>query len=210
MRVRRVSSVESFGDPAAPAWQDIPAQAVEMTAAPLGLQPTEYIQVSWEEREYGALEEVSARAIHDGTTASVHLSWASEKPSSGAGESFPDAAALAFPVRGEPILMQMGSDDAPMQFIQWQASKKEARSVIARGIGSSLPGEDTGQTARAAWSAGRWSVVFSRRLAGGGNSAKLVPGETTQIGFAVWNGSNEERAGIKAVSVDWTDFELEG
>ncbi|MEM7425722.1 MAG: ethylbenzene dehydrogenase-related protein [Pseudomonadota bacterium] len=210
MRVRRVSSVDSYGDPAAPAWQEIPVEAIEMTPAPLGLQPTEYIQVSWDERDYGEIEEVSTRAIHDGTAAAVHLSWASEKPSSGAGESFPDAAAVAFPVRGDPILMQMGSDDAPMQFIQWQASRKEARSVVAKGIGSSLAGEDTGQKAKAAWSAGRWSVVFSRLLGGGDNSAKLVPGEATQIGFAVWNGSNEERAGIKAVSIEWTEFELEG
>ena len=181
-----------------------------MIPAPLGLQPTEYIQVSWEERGYGELDQVAVRAIHDGERASVHLSWASDKPSSGAGEGFPDAAALAFPVRGEPILMQMGSPEEPMQFVQWQASKKEARSVIAKGIGSSLPGEETGQTAKATWSAGRWSVVFSRRLDGTGESAKLVAGETTQIGFAVWNGSNEERAGIKAVSVDWTEFELEG
>ncbi len=210
MRVRKVSSVDAFGDPAAPVWQDIPAEAVEMTPAPLGLQPTEYIQVSWEDRGYGEVEEVSARAVHDGSRAAVHLSWASQKPSTGAGEGFPDAAAIAFPVRGEPILMQMGSGDAPMQFVQWQASRKEARSVIAKGIGSTLSGADTGQTAKAAWSAGRWSVVFSRQLIGDGESARLVPGEKTQIGFAVWNGSNEERAGIKAVSADWTEFELEG
>ena len=78
--------------------------------------------------------------------------------------------------------------------------KRQARSVLAKGIGSTLPGASVDETANGSWSGGRWTVVFTRSLAGSGESASLVPGSTTQIGIAVWNGSNEERAGIKAVS----------
>lgn len=209
MRVQKVNQIAEFADPAAPRWSGVEAMDIEMVPAPLGLQPTEYIQVSWEDRPYGLLELASVRAVHDGSAIAVQLSWADAQPSTGAGEGFPDGAALAFPVRGEPELMQMGSPEAPMQFVQWQASKKQARSVLAKGIGSTVPGAPVAETASGAWSGGRWTVVFTRSLTGAGESANLVPGGTTQIGIALWNGTNEERAGIKAVSADWTAFALD-
>ncbi len=209
MRVQNVRSIADFTEPQSPGWGAVDATEVEMVPAPLGLQPNEYVQVSWEDRPYGLLELARLRAVHDGAKIAVQLSWADAQPSTGAGEGFPDGAALAFPVRGEPELMLMGSPEAPMQFVQWQASKKEARSVLAKGIGSSLPGEPVGETAKASWSGGLWTVVFTRSLAASGESAILVPGSTSQIGIAVWNGSNEERAGIKAVSPDWTALSLD-
>ena len=209
MRVQNVRSIADYAEPQSPGWGSVDATEVEMVPAPLGLQPNEYVQVSWEGRPYGLLERASLKAVHDGAKIAVHLSWADVQPSTGAGEGFPDGAALAFPVRGEPELMLMGSPDAPMQFVQWQASKKEARSVLAKGIGSSLPGEPVDETAKASWSGGLWTVVFTRSLAGSGESANLVPGSASQIGIAVWNGSNEERAGIKAVSPDWTALTLD-
>jgi hypothetical protein len=43
----------------------------------------------------------------------------------------------------------------------------------------------------------------------GDDVAPLVAGEKTGIGFALWEGANEERAGIKAFSVDWLDLTLD-
>lgn len=209
MRVQKVTAIADFTDPASPRWAGVEGADIEMVPAPLGLQPTEYVQVSWEERPYGLLEQASVKAVHDGQAIAVQLTWADAQPATGAGEGFPDGAALGFPVRGEPELMQMGSAEAPMQFVQWQASKKQARSVLAKGIGSSLPGAPVSETATGAWSGGRWTVVFTRSLQGEGESANLVPGSDSQIGIAVWNGSNEERAGIKAVSPDWTPLALD-
>ncbi len=209
MRVQKVDTIAEYTDPPSPGWASVEMAEIEMIPAPLGLQPTEYIQVSWEERAYGALEQASLRAVHDGTTIAVQVIWDDPQPATGAGEGFPDGAAIAFPVRGEPELMQMGSPEAPMQFVQWQASKKQARSVLAKGIGSTVPGAAVGETANGSWSGGRWTVVFTRTLAGEGESASLVPGSNTQIGIAVWNGTNEERAGIKAVSADWTALALD-
>jgi DMSO reductase family type II enzyme heme b subunit len=48
-----------------------------------------------------------------------------------------------------------------------------------------------------------------RTLAGGPEAATLVAGASTLIGFAVWNGTNEERAGLKAVSKDWTPLDID-
>ena len=38
----------------------------------------------------------------------------------------------------------------------------------------------------------------------------LAAGKKTGVGFALWRGANDERAGIKAFSIDWAELELEG
>jgi len=181
-----------------------------MLPAPLELQNNEYVRASWEGRPYGELGEIETASVHDGTQIAVLVNWASAQANTGAGEGFPDAAAIAFPVRGEPILHQMGSKETPIHFLQWLARGNIVRSVLAEGMGSSRTGGAANEAVAAGWSAGRWSVVFTRTLKGSPDVSGLVAGAATTIGFAVWDGGNEERAGIKAVSVEWTDLEIEG
>ncbi len=209
MQSRRVADIDSYLDPAAAVWSSEAANRIDMIPAPLGLQPTDHIIATWENRPYGEAEWADLKSVHDGETLAVHISWSCAKISIGASEGFPDAAAIAFPVRGEPILLSMGSSDAPMHMLQWKAKGNETRSVLAEGIGSSLPGPSVSENGKGGWSQGIWSVVFSRSLNAPENASPLSAGMTTLIGVAVWNGTNEERAGIKAVSGDWTDFILE-
>ncbi len=209
MQSLKVTDISGFLDPVARPWNGIAAERVDMMPSPLGLQPNDYIIASWEERPYGELEVLSAASVHDGQRIAVRLVWEKDKPSAGAGEGFPDAAAIAFPVRGDPLLMQMGSADAPIHALQWRARGNETRSVNAEGIGSSKPGPDVAAAGKGGWSGGNWHVVMTRNLAVPQGGAVLVSGHATRIGFAVWNGHNEERAGIKAVSLDWIDLELE-
>lgn len=209
MLVKRVSDVAAFNDPAAGVWQEVGNTSLELVPAPLGLQPNDYIIVSWEGRPYGEVSAINASAVHDGKRLAVRLNWQKARPDTGAGEGFADSVALAFPVRGEPLITEMGTPDAPIHALQWVARKNEIRSVIAKGIGTSNEGATMEETVNAGWSQGAWSVVLQRNLAGSGEVANLAPGVQTKIGFAVWDGGNQERAGIKAVSADWTEFELE-
>ena len=107
-----------------------------------------------------------------------------------------------------PDITSMGTPKAPIHLLHWMARKNALRAVVAQGIGSSMEGADVAQSVKAGWTQGRWSVVFTRSLIAGKQAVSLVPGTQSQIGFAVWDGSNEERAGIKAVSADWTDFQI--
>ena len=190
-------------------WQAVPAETVELVPAPMEMQPNGFIQAQYRDREYGKTPMIEAQSVHDGITLAVRLRWPAEKPFNGGREGFPDGAAIAFPVKGEPALWTMGTEDEPVQFIQWRALKNEVRSVVAWGIGSSLPGTGVGEAVTAGWSQGHWTIVMLRTLAGGAEAATLSIGQTAQIGFAVWNGSNEERAGLKAVSVDWTPLQID-
>ena len=54
-----------------------------------------------------------------------------------------------------------------------------------------------------------WQVVFTRVLGHGAGVAPLLAGKKTGIGFALWRGANDERAGIKAFSIDWTELALD-
>ena len=56
-------------------------------------------------------------------------------------------------------------------------------------------------------------MVFSRPLHVGGaegGGVEFAPGARTKVAFAVWNGSNGERAGIKAFSQTWLSLKIEG
>lgn len=190
-------------------WQTVPSEAVELVPAPLEMQPNGFIQAQYRNHEYGKTPMIEAQSVHDGANVAVRLRWPAEKPFNGGREGFPDGAAIAFPVKGEPALWTMGTEDEPVQFIQWRALKNEVRSVVAWGIGSSLPGTGVGEAVTAGWSQGHWTIVMLRTLAGGPEAATLEPGASTRIGFAVWNGSNDERAGLKAVAIDWIPFDLD-
>lgn len=209
MQSVKITTIADYAATTAAGWQQVPAETVEMMPAPVEMQPNGFIQANWRDRPYGQLASLEAQSVHDGTTIAVRLRWASEKPETGGREGFPDGAAIAFPIKGEPVLWSMGNEDEPVQFIQWQAMKNKIRSVVAWGIGSSVPGTPVSESVTAGWSQGHWTIVMLRTLAGGPEAATLKPGTDTQIGYAVWNGSNEERAGIKAVSADWSPLKID-
>jgi DMSO reductase family type II enzyme heme b subunit len=60
------------------------------------------------------------------------------------------------------------------------------------------------------WSDGRWTVVMRRPLAVDlpDDGVSLAPGELASVAFAVWDGSHQDRAGQKAITI-WQDLELE-
>lgn len=206
MKTRRVGDVAPLLDPTDPGWSAAPVERIGMMPTPLAMQPTEYIRNSWKDRAYGATAAIEVAAVHDGSRWALRAVWNGVSP---AGKDFPDALAIALPVRGEPVLVLMGAPDAPIHFLRWQANKPGAKSQLATGIGRSAPGPALDCSARAHAEGGRWQVVVSRPLGGAGDVAPLLAGATTGIGFAVWVGGNDERGGIKAFSIDWAELVLD-
>lgn len=206
MRSPRVSHIREYLDPAAPGWPSAPAELVAMIPTPLGMQPTEYVRKSWDNRPYGAVKEVRVASVHDGHSWALRASWSGVSP---AGGDFPDALAVALPVSGKPVLATMGAPGAAIHILRWQAGKDGVRSVLATGIGQSQPGPAIQASAQAQAAGDTWSVVVSRPLGAGKDVARLAAGGRTGIGFAIWRGGNDERAGIKAFSIDWAELVLD-
>lgn len=207
MRTRRVKDVAPLLEPGAAGWDAAGFEPVKMMPAPLAMQPTEYIRVKWEGREYGHDPRLHVASVHDGKRWALCARWTGVSPS---GIDFPDAIAVALPVRNDPPLIVMGMENAPIQYLRWQSNKPAPRSVIATGIGRSETGpvmEATGAKSRT--DGEHWDVVITRPLGGEGDVAPLLAGQATKIGFAVWRGANDERGGIKAFSIDWIELALD-
>lgn len=207
MRTLRVKDAAVFLDPTSSDWDGVSPELVPMVPTPVAMQPTEYIRNSWEGKKHGQIESIEVASIHDGTTWALRVNWEGVSPER---MDFPDSLAVALPVRGEPILMLMGAEDAPIQFLRWKSNKEEGFSQLATGIGLSTK-EAHGLTceAQAHSKDDQWSVVVSRPLGEGGDIAPLAAGELSKVGFAIWLGRNDERAGIKAFSVDWLELALD-
>lgn len=206
MRSQRVANISDYLAPGGPAWERVAADEVRLMPTPLPMQPTPYIRNSWENRPYGAAKSLHAASVHDGETWAIRVTWQGVSP---AGTDFPDALVIAMPVSGKPALITMGGDGAPVHYLRWAANKEKLQFIVATGIGSSRTGAKVKGTAQGEASGDTWNVVITRALAYGKDVAPLVAGKKTQIGFAVWRGANDERAGIKAFSIDWAELALD-
>ena len=203
MKAARVSDIDVYVPPRAGAWSQVASTRVPLMPAPLPMQPTEYVRRSWEGRPYGQTTALEVASVHDGRNLAVRVVWETSATDS---PEFPDALAIALPVRDVAPLILMGSADAPIHILRWQADRPGVRSLLATGIGRSAPGPTVESTAQAEADRNRWQVVVTRALGGGGDVAPIEAGKPTRIGFALWRGANSERAGIKAFSIDWTEL----
>ena len=97
------------------------------------------------------------------------------------------------PDQTAPAAVMQGSDGA-VELWYWQANRDGGELLTAHGPGvfRACPNVPP-VTANALLAEGRWAVVFSRALAG-----TIQPDSTIRFGILVWDGSNEERAGIGA------------
>ncbi len=223
MEAKRLTG--SLSEPGASAWQEAPAETVELAAVPLADQQSRYVRTAWADRPYGSVRDVQVRAAHDGERFYLRLEWSSptlearaadENPLSNPVEgpdAFPDSVAVMFPSSDDVELDTKGSEEAPVEIWRWAEGMPETvEDLLAGGLGTLRPanGDGTDLTARSGSDGARWHVVFGRPLAAEPEAApKLAPGAATRLALAVWAGGNQERGGIKSYSQRWIDLALE-
>jgi mono/diheme cytochrome c family protein len=85
-----------------------------------------------------------------------------------------------------------------------------AESLSARGAGTvGFRRGGAPLEARGEWRDGTWSVVLRRTLADDGEGAvPLAAGKPASVAFALWNGSDRDRNGIKSITI-WHDLVVE-
>ncbi|ESP89855.1 ethylbenzene dehydrogenase-related protein [Candidatus Halobonum tyrrellensis] len=198
--VESVRTGENPADPTGEAWDAVPPVEVPMASAPSGLPNASDTSVS-------ALRVQAAR-----TDARIYLrlSWGDGTADRNASDPrrFVDAAAVQVPVNTtERPPISMGSTRNRVNVWYWGADDT-TEELLAGGPGTTTEFDRAAVNASPRYDDGRWTVVLSRPVASDAtNRTTLAVDHDVDVAFAVWNGSNMERAGRKSVS-EWYHFAL--
>lgn len=197
-----VASAPDAADPTAAIWKKVPA-----TLVPLLTAPPVHPAVSGA----ASTQAVTVRAIRTGETLYIHLTWTDpspELPPTKVG-SFSDGAAVQFPLdKKETTPILMGVPGARVNIWYWRAGDR-VENLLADGFGTLTPSSVQDVTGRGIHANGSWAVVLSRPLKTTAEDGITLEGvERLPVGFAVWNGGNQERDGFKAVTMAWLMLSL--
>lgn len=209
------TDLTELSKPDAAAWASAPAQEVSLIGVPIGMQPSLYISTGLADRKVGAVSKVTAKCVHSETEIAIRLEWSDPTCNVERTDTleFPDGAAVMFPIGDDAPLMTMGSETQPVNAWHWRADRQgTGRSNFAAGLGSTEVTDEIQIKTEASYANKRWSVVLRRALQVPGQEAKTRQfnlGDTVKVAFAVWEGSNGERGGLKAFSPQWYEIVLE-
>lgn len=217
MQCKKVTaSREKLLDPAATEWSSIPGESLTMAATPLANQPSEYIKASRDERQIGKVKSLMVQSAHNGSEIFFRLTWEDPEADTKITDNniFPDGCGILMPLNGgDPPIDEMGSKDAPVNAWFWRADfNDKAHNTVARGLGTTLFSEKCPIQTKSLFGQRAWAVVFTRPLAVPDQkeeTAQLEAGKAIKVGFAVWEGSNGERAGLKSFSKEWRELTLD-
>jgi mono/diheme cytochrome c family protein len=125
-----------------------------------------------------------------------------------AGIASSDPRAILAPAeRHDPLFLTGRGAGNPMALPRRSA----VENLSAAGVGTITSQPPEAQVVRGAgrWADGTWRVVMTRPLrTGNPRDAQFEPGLVTAVAFAVWDGSQGDRDGQKAVSV-WQRLRIE-
>ena len=196
MKVTKIDTGANLGDPGAEEWSKVPAERVTLGPAPVEAQPNAYIRTKWASGGYGTTAEAALASASDGQRLYVRIEWDDDAAPN---TEFPDAAAVVLANGGQANPGTFGAAGSPVSVWYWEDGRGEALNLAAEGPGVFRKQANGDIRAAANLANGRWQAVLS------GPASAAASG---QIGVAVWNGSNEERAGLGAVSQAWIPLEL--
>ena len=201
-------------DPESSAWSGVPQETVALEATPLVLQPSEYVQVKWATWQHGVIQEVRVRAAHNGDVLCFRLEWDDPTDDSRPNDTtnFPDQAGVMLPIGPDAPISEMGLPGQPVNMWLWRADVPTPFYVTATGRGTTTRHPASPLQGRGVWRSGVWRVTIARPFAVDLPKEQVVPlapGAQHTCTFAVWQGSNKERAGLKAYQPLWQPLEIE-
>jgi len=191
-------------NPSARQWERAPMTHLSLRGTEARAQPSAYVRTAWAGKRIGAVRSLSVQAANNRQSLFFRLEWAdaTHNPDYGDGSVFPDAAAVLFPMKRQTPLNQMGTPAAGIQAWYWRANHADFGEALAlHGFATEERQPGPPVLTSASWSDGRWRVVIGAPLAAGS--------PTEAVAFAVWEGSNQERAGLHSYSPEWQELTIE-
>lgn len=211
--VKRIADEMDFLDGRSAIWDSVPGHILALMPSPLpmasAVSPFMALRT-----DHGKIEKLDVKLAHNGQTLSVRLEWAdvSRDDKIRDLDQFTDGAAIVFPLAVGASALTMGAPDGPVNAWLWKADRAEPFDVFAQGYATSerRPASYSNLKVAGRHDNGSWVVVFQRPLiAAGRGQAVLRPGTQSGIAFAIWEGTNKERSGEKAISGDFQTIEIE-
>jgi dimethylsulfide dehydrogenase subunit gamma len=190
----------NFSSPRSASWHEIPAYAIELSAAPP-------VHASVNLRYDSAAPDlpVNFQVASDGERYFLRLRWSDTTDNRDSSRSnFADAVAAQFALgTGENTSFMMGGADSPVNIWYWKAGLADPQNLAAAGFGSTtkLDQEDL-QVADLYKKNGEWIVVFSRPMQTNGDY-QVDLSEAVHLSLAVWQGETRQRDGLKHVMMGW-------
>lgn len=198
-RIIRVLSAAG-GDAATPqaaVWKKAPATQVTLQTAFPG-----HISIVGT----AGTQKLTAQAVRTSGRLFVKLAWSDRTANTAAKDTdqFLDGAAVQFPLNGQAATLPfMGDAVNAVNVWHWRADGRTL-NLLAKGFGTSTPVPTEGLRSASARTSDGWEVVLSRPLrVKAEEGADLLGRRTMPIAFAVWDGENQERDGLKAVTMEW-------
>lgn len=198
---------------AAPQWSRVASEEILLSGAPLHHQPSKYIRAAWAGRPIGAVRDLKVQVAHNGENVFFRLEWPdpTEDRDYGDGSKFPDAAAIVFPLNGSARLETLGSPESPVNAWYWRANQSDGKAehLVSTGLGVFKEFGRAMVNANARWQDEKWAVVVSRPMTSKGGGVRMLGRKSVPVGFCVWEGSSQERAGLMSFSKTWRDLTIE-
>lgn len=191
-------------NPDASQWSRAPRQQLALRGTEASAQPSAYVRTAWAGKHIGAVRSLSVGAAHNRQSIFFRLEWAdpNHNPDYGDGSAFPDAAAVLFPMNGAVPLNMMGSPAAGILGWCWRANHPDVGETLAfHGFATERPQPGPPVLTSARWVDGRWYLVIGAPLTGQPPSGSVA--------FAVWEGGNQERAGLHSYTPEWQELIVE-
>lgn len=151
-------------------------------------------------------ERLTAQAVRAGDRLFVKLAWSDRTANTAIKDTgqFVDGAAVQFPVNGKASTTPfMGDPVNAVNVWHWRADG-HTENLVAKGFGTSTLVPFAGLKAAAVRTDSGWAVVLTRSLKVKPDEGASLPGKGTMpVAFAAWDGDNQERDGLKAVTLEW-------
>lgn len=188
--------------PSIPQWRRAPLGHVALRGTDPEAQPSPYVRAAWAGKRVGAVRTISVQAAYNRQSLFFRLEWPdpTHNPDYGDGLVFPDAAAVLFPANGDAPLDRMGSPAAGIDAWYWRANRNVGECLALHGFATEEPQANQSVVTAADWEDGRWRVVI-------GGPVEAIT-DSRRVAFAVWEGSNQERAGLHSYSPQWQELSI--
>ena len=204
--IRALKTDADLGDPENAVWRE--AQEYSMQ---LGLAPPVHPSINLRYDATAAAVPVFLRAATDGNNLYLRMRWADDSENTATSrEDFADGAAVQFALGDvASTSFMMGAANGPVNIWYWKAGQPRAQNLAAGGFGSTTRLEPADLNASSMYrSSGEWLVVFSRPLQQSGEHQVALVNDTAHMSFALWQGEQKQRDGLKHVSMGWVELQL--